>query len=77
MAEHSKSAQGDTGFNVGLEDENMNIGNAFREADFVTRLVGKLHVGPELKKCGKYEELGLYYPDSDADPGLAAQRASP
>jgi len=68
LAEHPKNAQGDTGFNVGLEDENMNIGNALREAGFVTGLVGKLHVGPELKKRGKYEELGLYYPDSDAAP---------
>ena len=44
----------------------MNIGNALRKADFVTGLVGKLQVGPELKKGGEYEELGLYYPDSDA-----------
>ena len=68
LAEHPKNAQGDTGFNVGLEDDNMNIGNALREAGFVTGLVGKLHVGPELKKREQYEELGLYYPDSDADP---------
>ncbi len=32
-------------FNVGLEDDNMNVGNALRLAGYVTGHVGKLHVG--------------------------------
>ncbi len=68
LAEHPPNKPGRPGFNVGLEDDNMNIGNVLRKAGYVTGLVGKLHVGPELKKREDYEALGLYYPDRDADP---------
>lgn len=68
LAEHPRGTQGNPGFNVGLEDDNMNIGNALREAGYVTGLVGKLHVGPELKKREDFESRGLYFPDPEADP---------
>jgi arylsulfatase A-like enzyme len=71
LAEHPRDEQGNPGFNVGLEDDNMNIGNVLREAGYVTGLVGKLHVGPELKKREDFEALGLYYPDKEADPNAA------
>ncbi|MCP4785866.1 MAG: sulfatase-like hydrolase/transferase [Fuerstiella sp.] len=68
LAEHPRDRQGNPGFNLGPENDNMNIGNVLREAGYVTGLVGKLHVGPELKKREDYEAVGLYYPDDDADP---------
>ena len=68
LAEHPRNRQGDPGFNIGLEEDNMNIGNVLREAGYVTGLVGKLHVGQKLKKREDFEALGLYYPDTDADP---------
>jgi arylsulfatase A-like enzyme len=68
LSEYPRDRQGSPGFNVGLEDDNMNIGNALREGGYVTGLVGKLHVGPQLKKREDFEAFGLYYPDNEADP---------
>ena len=68
LADHPRDRQGNPGFNVGLEDDNMNVGNLLRGAGYVTALVGKLHVGPELKRREDYEAFGLYYPDPKADP---------
>ncbi|MEO1981482.1 MAG: sulfatase-like hydrolase/transferase [Fuerstiella sp.] len=68
LAAHPHDTQGNPGFNVGLEDDNMNVGSVLRESGYVTGLVGKLHVGPELKKREDYEAHGLYYPDPEANP---------
>ena len=53
-------------FNVGLEDDNMNVGNALRLAGYVTGHVGKLHVGAE-------HGTGLNPDDDPEDPAVIAQ----
>lgn len=53
-------------FNVGLEDDNMNVGNALRLAGYVTGHVGKLHVGAD-------HGTGLSPDDDPEDPAVIAQ----
>ncbi len=61
-------------FNVGLEDDNMNIGNALRLAGYVTGHVGKLHVGAEVDVTGIVAQYGAFSEDDDpADPDVIAK----
>jgi len=60
LAEYPKNRHGAPGFNVGLEEDNMNVGNVLRLAGYVTGHVGKLHVGPHLKDPEEYARYGLY-----------------
>ena len=53
-------------FNVGLEDDNMNVGNALRLAGYVTGHVGKLHVGAE-------HDTGFSADDDPEDPAVIAK----
>jgi arylsulfatase A-like enzyme len=50
LEEYPKNRHGAPGFNVGLEEDNMNVGNVLRLSGYVTGHVGKLHVGPQVKK---------------------------
>jgi len=68
LEEFPKNRHGRPGFNVGLEEDNMNVGNALRLSGYVTGHVGKLHVGPELKKTEDYTSYGLY--DASAKTGV-------
>ena len=69
LEEYPKNRHGAPGFNVGLEDDNMNVGNILRLSGYVTGQVGKLHVGPEIKRTRDYVERGLYDASGkDADP---------
>ncbi len=68
LEEFPKNQHGAPGFNVGLEEDNMNVGNALRLSGYVTGHVGKLHVGPELKRPDDYARRGLY--DSSAKSGV-------
>lgn len=68
-----KQNQGLPGFNVALEDDNMNVGNVLREAGYTTGFVGKFHLGskldfPELYK-GKDKWINI---SKDAKPGPEA-----
>jgi len=60
LASYPKNRHGAPGFNVGLEDDNMNVGNVLRQAGYVTGHVGKLHVGVHLKTSQEYSHHGLY-----------------
>ncbi len=60
LAAYPKDRHGVPGFNVGLEDDNMNVGNVLRQAGYVTGHVGKLHVGVHLKTAQEYAHHGLY-----------------
>lgn len=60
LKEYPIDRHGAPGFNVGLEDDNMNVGNVLRENGYVTGLVGKLHVGPHLKAPEDFAHYGLY-----------------
>ena len=68
LAEFPKDRHGAPGFNVGLEEDNMNVGNVLRLAGYVTGHVGKLHVGPKLKKPDEFAAFGLY--DTSARSGV-------
>ena len=60
LAEYPRDRMGKPAFNVGLEEDNMNIGNVLRESGYVTGLVGKLHVGPHLKDPKDFAHYELY-----------------
>jgi len=60
LAEFPKDQPGAPGFNLGLEEDNMNVGNLPRQAGYVTGHVGKLHVGVHLKDPEEYAHYGLY-----------------
>jgi arylsulfatase A-like enzyme len=47
-AECPEGTQGLPAFNVGLEDDNMNVGNILAKNGYATGLVGKYHVAGEL-----------------------------
>ncbi len=47
LADFPVDKHGSPEFNVGLEDDNMNVGNVLRLGGYVTGHVGKLHVGAE------------------------------
>lgn len=68
LEEFPKDRHGHPAFNVGLEDDNMNVGNALRLSGYVTGHVGKLHVGPELKSTEAYTSFGLY--DASSKSGV-------
>ena len=68
LAEFPKDQPGAPGFNVGLEEDNMNVGNVLRQTGYVTGHVGKLHVGVHLKKPEEYAYYGLY--DASKQSGL-------
>jgi len=55
-----RNRHGSPGFNVGLEEDNMNVGNVLRLSGYVTGHVGKLHVGPDLKRTEDFTRRGLY-----------------
>jgi len=48
------------GFNVGLEDDNMNVGAVLARHGYATGFVGKYHVGPHLKDNAAAGKLGLH-----------------
>jgi arylsulfatase A-like enzyme len=60
LSAYPKNRHGAPGFNLGLEDDNMNVGNVLRLAGYVTGHVGKLHVGPHLKDPEEFAHYGLY-----------------
>lgn len=68
LEEFPKDKHGVPGFNVGLEEDNMNVGNVLRLSGYVTGHVGKLHVGPELKRPEDFTSRGLY--DASAREGV-------
>jgi len=68
LEEFPKNRHGAPGFNVGLEEDNMNVGNVLRRSGYVTGHVGKLHVGPELKRPEDFTNRGLY--DASAREGV-------
>ncbi|MHC4250561.1 MAG: sulfatase family protein, partial [Planctomycetota bacterium] len=45
-------SQGLPAFNVGLEDDNMNVGQVLARHGYATGYVGKYHVGPDLDEEG-------------------------
>ena len=55
-------------FNVGLEDDNMNVGNALRLAGYVTGHVGKLHVGAHGLSSDVFSD-----DDDPEDPAVIAK----
>ncbi len=59
---------GAPGFNLNLEEDNMNVGNVLRRAGYVTGHVGKLHVGPHIKEADEFAAYGLY--DASKKTGL-------
>jgi len=67
--------QGYPSFNVELEDDNMNVGAVLSKSGYATGYVGKFHVGPEIKRPEHYEERGLKYIPSDAEPDAATSDA--
>jgi len=68
LEEFPRNRHGAPGFNVGLEEDNMNVGNVLRLSGYVTGQVGKLHVGPELKRPEDFTSRGLY--DASAKTGV-------
>ncbi|MHC4244058.1 MAG: sulfatase family protein [Planctomycetota bacterium] len=68
LEEFPRNRHGAPGFNVGLEEDNMNVGNVLRLSGYVTGHVGKLHVGPDLKRPGDFTSRGLY--DASAKTGV-------
>ncbi len=68
LEEFPRNRHGAPGFNVGLEEDNMNVGNVLRLAGYVTGHVGKLHVGPHLKSSNDFVSRGLY--DASAKTGI-------
>ena len=68
LEEFPKNRHGAPGFNVGLEEDNMNVGNVLRLSGYVTGHVGKLHVGAHLKKTEEFTSRGMY--DSSAKEGV-------
>ena len=68
IEEFPRNRHGAPGFNVGLEEDNMNVGNVLRLSGYVTGHVGKLHVGPDLKRPDDYTSRGLY--DASAKTGV-------
>ena len=60
LRDFPKNRHGAPGFNVGLEKDNMNVGNILRLSGYVTGHVGKLHVGPDLKRPEDFTSRGLY-----------------
>lgn len=60
LAEFPRNTFAKPAFNVGLEEDNMNIGNVLRMSGYVTGLVGKIHVGPHLKEPAEFARYGLY-----------------
>jgi len=48
------------GFNVGLEDDNMNVGAVLARNGYATGFVGKYHVGPHLRDNASVKKLGLH-----------------
>lgn len=68
LEEFPRNRHGAPGFNVGLEEDNMNVGNVLRLSGYVTGHVGKLHVGPDLKRPDDFTSRGLY--DASAKTGV-------
>ena len=68
LEEYPKNRHGAPGFNVGLEEDNMNVGNVLRLSGYVTGHVGKLHVGPQVKKSDQFTSRGLF--DASAKTGV-------
>ncbi len=68
LEEYPPGSQGFPSFNVGLEQDNMNVGNILRQNGYATGYVGKFHVGPELKRPEEFKRYGLKYVDKGADP---------
>lgn len=68
LEEFPKNRHGAPGFNVGLEEDNMNVGNVLRLSGYVTGHVGKLHVGAHIKKTEEFTSRGMY--DSSAKEGV-------
>jgi arylsulfatase A-like enzyme len=58
-------SQGLPAFNVGLEDDNMNVGQVLARHGYATGYVGKYHVGPDLDEEG-CRRNGLHYIPKDA-----------
>ena len=54
-----KGRQSMPGFNVSLEQDNMNVGNVLARNGYATGFVGKYHVGPEHDE-GFFKEAGLF-----------------
>lgn len=55
LEEFPPGSQGLPAFNVGLEEDNHNVGQVLADYGYATGYVGKYHVGPE-----EIEELGLH-----------------
>ena len=54
-----KGRQSMPGFNIGLEHDNMNVGNVLARNGYATGFVGKYHVGPENDE-DFFKEEGLF-----------------
>jgi len=48
------------GFNVGLEDDNMNVGAVLAKQGYATGFVGKYHVGPDINNEAVRAKNGLH-----------------
>lgn len=59
LKECPRGSQGLPGFNVGLEDDNKNVGRVLADNGYATGFVGKYHVGP-LVGIGNGKEYGLH-----------------
>ena len=68
LEEFPTNVHGRPEFNVGLEDDKMNVGNVLRLSGYTTGHVGKLHVGPELKSTEEFSHNGMY--DASAKTGV-------
>ncbi len=68
LHENPAGHQAYTAFNMGLEEDNLNIGALLSRAGYRTGFVGKYHVsGIEgLRSRSDYEDLGLRYIDRNA-----------
>ncbi len=67
LAECPDGAQGFPAFNMGLEDDNMNVGAVLAASGYATGFVGKYHVhGDEGHRAEDLERLGLKFVAKDA-----------
>ncbi len=55
-----KGAQTLPGFNVALEEDNMNVGAVLAKSGYATGFVGKYHVGGDEKDAARLKKLGLH-----------------
>ena len=68
-----EGSQGLPAFNVGLEDDNMNVGRVLAESGYATGFVGKYHVGNEYKGAAA-GAAGLHDIEKNAEYTAALNR---